>query len=361
MEKKELRPILWIDAAKGICIVMVVLYHVVITAYRSQYPADELLGALPEIGLHELVIAGLAPLRMPLFFMISGFLAARAALRSGWPEVANKRVTLFVYLYLLWSVIQWASVALMHALSGVVRPATEQAIYADSLPEYLGALLLGATDVWYLYALPAYFIACKLLARRPLVALLGFLALHTVGRLWVDSWPAGSILANGIYFCLGCFWGAPFFRRLTAPGLGARAALVLPLLAACLVTRLFWEDWQAIPTSLLAIALVVVGLERIQHRYPLRTLCWMGRNTLPIYVIHRIWIEIPDLYLRGNAVAPAEGAGAHAWYLLYPALMTMLTVALSLVTWWASNRGIGKCLYALPGGVRIGLQRRSSA
>lgn len=359
MDKTPTAPIAWIDAAKGLCILMVVLYHVTITSYRDFYPPAGSATAFPGIRLHEVFAMVLAPLRMPLFFMISGFLASRAATAARWPQVADKRILLFLYLYFLWSVLQWQTVTLLRNMAGEPMRSA-QAIYASSWSDYAPLLLHGATDVWYLYALPLYFIGCKTLATRPGWALLAFLAAHTYGRLHVDSWPAASIFANGIYFCLGCFWGQQIFDILGTPGRMRRASLVA-VLAVCAVTRTFFEDWQAIPTSLAAIALLVACLRGIQQRFPLQLLCLIGQQTLPIYVIHRILIELPDIHMQRLTADHLASSPvlAQAWLLLYPTLMGGLAVLFSLAIWRVTNRGFGRLLYALPGPLHLVPHRAS--
>ena len=85
----------WVDTAKGICIILVVMMHAT-------------LGVGVEMGgegfMHT-VVAFAKPFRMPDFFLVSGLFLSRVIDRD-WRSYADKRVVHFVYFYLLWLVIQ---------------------------------------------------------------------------------------------------------------------------------------------------------------------------------------------------------------------------------------------------------------
>jgi uncharacterized membrane protein YcfT len=90
----------WADTAKGVCILLVVLWHVIMKHYlqidwRISSPIPGAWGTLSE---------QLLPLRMPLFFTISGLFAAGAVSRP-WPVLLRSRVAKFCYLYAMWLVI----------------------------------------------------------------------------------------------------------------------------------------------------------------------------------------------------------------------------------------------------------------
>ncbi len=81
------------DAAKGVCIVLVVLHHLVTKHLELVLPGDG-----PAVVAWGAVTAGLRPLRMPLFFVISGMFAASAVRRS-WGASLRRRVATPYYLY----------------------------------------------------------------------------------------------------------------------------------------------------------------------------------------------------------------------------------------------------------------------
>lgn len=95
----EARPgdprIAWVDTAKGLCIILVVMMH-------STLGLGEAVGQ--EGWLHD-VVAFARPFRMPDFFLISGLFLARVIDRK-WIDYADKRVVHFLYFYVLWFLIQ---------------------------------------------------------------------------------------------------------------------------------------------------------------------------------------------------------------------------------------------------------------
>src|SRR6516164_4350612 len=86
----------WIDYAKGICIVMVVMMHAVLGV--------EL--AAGESGFMHPLVAFAKPFRMPDFFLISGLFLALVIDRD-WRTYLDRKVVHFAYFYMLWVTIQF--------------------------------------------------------------------------------------------------------------------------------------------------------------------------------------------------------------------------------------------------------------
>src|ERR1700687_3384985 len=87
----------WVDVAKGICIILVVMMH-------STLGVEKAAGGLT--SLHTF-ITWAQPFRMPDFFLISGlFLAAR--IDRPWRPYLDTKVVHFAYFYVLWVNIQFA-------------------------------------------------------------------------------------------------------------------------------------------------------------------------------------------------------------------------------------------------------------
>ena len=86
----------WVDYAKGICIVMVVMMHSVLGV--------EL--AAGENGFMHLLVAFAKPFRMPDFFLISGLFLPLVIDRD-WRTYLDRKVVHFAYFYVLWVTIQF--------------------------------------------------------------------------------------------------------------------------------------------------------------------------------------------------------------------------------------------------------------
>src|SRR3979409_2462675 len=87
----------WVDYAKGICIVMVVMMHSVLGVEA----------AAGHTGFMHVLVAFAKPFRMPDFFLISGLFLS-VVIDRDWRTYLDRKVLHFVYFYLLWTAIQFA-------------------------------------------------------------------------------------------------------------------------------------------------------------------------------------------------------------------------------------------------------------
>ncbi len=99
------------------------------------------------------------PFRMPDFFLISGLFLARVIDRD-WRTYLDRKVIHFAYFYLLWLVIQgvfrWPGLMLAEGPVAVVE-------------QFLLALVEPFGTLWFIYLLPVFFVAAKLLRQCPAV------------------------------------------------------------------------------------------------------------------------------------------------------------------------------------------------
>ena len=86
----------WVDYAKGICIVMVVMMHSVLGVEA----------AAGQTGFMHVLVAFAKPFRMPDFFLISGLFLA-VVIDRDWRTYLDRKVVHFAYFYVLWVTIQF--------------------------------------------------------------------------------------------------------------------------------------------------------------------------------------------------------------------------------------------------------------
>src|SRR5438034_10465059 len=86
----------WVDYAKGICIVMVVMMHSVLGVEKA---ADQ-------TGFMHALVAFAKPFRMPDFFLISGLFLS-VVIDRDWRTYLDRKVVHFAYFYVLWVTIQF--------------------------------------------------------------------------------------------------------------------------------------------------------------------------------------------------------------------------------------------------------------
>ncbi len=97
----------WVDRAKGIAILLVVLHHVIQFSAELQWASDEV------IYCNTM----LQTFRMPLFFAMSGLFFSRAA-SAPWRWLMVNRVLPFLYLYGIWTAI-WSVAFEMAPIEGI--------------------------------------------------------------------------------------------------------------------------------------------------------------------------------------------------------------------------------------------------
>ena len=199
----------WPDVAKGVCILLVVLHHVTGKQYGMVVPGG--LDVAEDAWLW--VTAALKPIRMPLFFAVSGFFAA-SSIAKPWSAV-GKRIVNPYYLYVVWLVV-------FAGIYSVER--TLPANRTDGPLDFLTELVWAATSMWFLFALAAYFALAKALRRVPAPAVLGVAAAVAAVTSWLPLYETNrvAVLAHFGYFAFGAYY-PQLFRRL--------ASLRLPLLA----------------------------------------------------------------------------------------------------------------------------------
>ncbi|RKR07510.1 putative membrane protein YcfT [Kushneria sinocarnis] len=335
----------WIDAAKGMCILMVVLYHTMFFVFKMGLMTDTL-----AFTLWNTFVLALRPMRMPLFFMISGFLAHSAVYRTAWRDVFHSRIASLLWLYGIWLLADWGvCLALYHYGDPTLVPG------AGTLPVDLSGLAFTAlradTGIWYLYGLVIYFVICRLGRHHVGLTLtaIGVVSVFHQPLFGIEFWSVASLLANAIFFALGCF-AKPFITR------HAREFNARRLLIASCATLVLLTISKVYPTlnhmpgvrPLASVAMIITAIDVTAWataHFRLKLLRNIGRVTLPIYVMH-------CLIIAGVAqlLGPLElhGLTAELYVAVMPPLLAAATVLLCLGIYRLANRRQGQVLFTLP-------------
>lgn len=307
----------WPDVAKGICILLVVLWHVV-TKVVVGIPGA---GAVTDAWV--MLNAQLLPLRIPLFFLVSGMFAARAVL-AGDGASWRRRAGRLALLYLVWVLIQTAVLAL--------APEFETA-RATSGWELLAQLTISPTNLWYLLALAVYLAVGRLTRGLPTVAVLsvafviaavaGAGLLPDLGNLW-------QLVQNLFFFLIGLRLRAIVEHFANRSGVGVALALAAGYAGALVVVsvlgiRLVPGTWPLLCLVAVAFGVSLSVLIDRHVEVVARPLRWIGRRTLPIYVLHMMPLALID--------AGLDAAGWRTTPLLEtvgPLVLTAVVIAVCL-------------------------------
>ncbi len=199
----------WVDTAKGLCIVFVVMMH-------ATLGVGEAMGGE---GFMHTVVAFARPFRMPDFFLVSGLFLSRVIDRD-WRTYADRRVAHFAYFYGLWLIIQ--SALKFGQVSG------------GSLMGFLEHLALALVEpfgtLWFVYLLAVFSVVTKLLRRIPPLGLLAAAAALQIASVHTGWTLVDEFCARYVYFLAGYLLAPQIFRL--AEAAVARPSLTVAALGA---------------------------------------------------------------------------------------------------------------------------------
>lgn len=279
-------------------------------------------------------------MRMPLFFFVSGLLAARSlgrTLRSSY----RQRILSPYYLYAIWLGLS----CIVYTLIGSIIDGPG----ASSFDTVFSALAYPISSLWYLYALAAYYLLAKMLGRFSRAFAL---AVAVSLAILASFWPVGvqtSVIGNFSFYLLGAYFpdaAKKLARTANLTRVGIAALLYL------LVIGVYVVEVDGVPgvrplASAVAVWVGVVLLAFVAKWQPAsRPLSYLGRRTLPIYVLHLPLLALVDEFVRMDL-------SGHGWAtvllaFIYPALLLACVVGVSIVIEKLLRRMGVSGLFSLP-------------
>lgn len=259
----------WVDYAKGICIVMVVMMHSVLGVEA----------AAGQTGFMHVLVAFAKPFRMPDFFLISGLFLS-VVIDRDWRTFLDRKVVHFAYFYLLWVTIQFGFKA--PSFAAEAGWAHVGLMYLESFIEPFGTL-------WFIYLLPLFFVVTKATHKIPPLAVCGIAALLEMAHVATGWTVIDEFCARFVYFYSGYLFAGYVFalsdRARAYPALALGGLALWALVNGGLVASGF-SEWPLVSLTLgLAGACAIVTMGTLLARaHWLTFLRYCGEHSIVIYL-----------------------------------------------------------------------------
>ncbi|GGD22358.1 acyltransferase [Aureimonas glaciei] len=329
----------WIDVAKGISIVLVVMMY-------AAYNTGEYTGGT---GFLHYVIGFATPFRMPEFFLIAGLFLSRVIDRP-WRIYADRRVIHYLYFYGLWMVIDI-----------VLKVGIVQGDAAGMLQQIAKATVQPYGVLWFIYMLAVFSLVAKLLRQiaLPPAAILIMSAVAQMSALQSPSYVVTQFAAYFVFFYVGAV-AAPLVFRIVE-GAEPRPALALGGLVVWLglngvlvfspgfvvepmhMTMGYLAAFPPVHLALAligAIALCVAGA-LLAELPSMDWLRWLGEHSLVIYVSFTIPMSLFRELMLSSGILTETGP-------LSMAVLVVSLVAPVLVYLAVRRTGVGAFLFQRP-------------
>jgi uncharacterized membrane protein YcfT len=315
----------WVDYAKGICIVMVVMMHSVLGVEA----------AAGQTGFMHLVVMFAKPFRMPDFFLISGLFLS-VVIDRDWRTYLDRKVVHFAYFYVLWVTIQFGFKAPSFAAESNWTHVGY--LYLESFIEPFGTL-------WFIYLLPVFFVVTKATRRMPRLAIWSIAALLEMAHFATGWTVIDEFCARFVYFYSGYLFADTIFAlsdRARARPAVALAALALWALVNGSLVKSGFSEWPLISLALGlagAGAIIIIGT-LLARAHWLTFLRFFGEHSIVIYLAFFLPMATTRTLLLKTGLIHDIGAVA--------LVVTVAGVIGALAIWWIALKAGANFLFERP-------------
>lgn len=325
----------WVDYAKGISIILVVMMHATLSS-------EEALGAA---GWMHPVVAFAKPFRIPAFFLIAGLFAARG-IDNDWRTFLDRKILHFAYFYVLWLTIQFA-------FRGPVYVAQDGTL--EALRIYLTAFIDPFGTLWFIYLLPVFFLAARLTRGWPPLVVLSAAALLQTAHMETGWTLIDEFAGRFVYFYAGTLAGgfivthAGWFR---AHPLASALALAVwaAATAACVTTGLATLPGVSLALGFAGAAAVIAIAVLLARFDVLGFIRYCGQNSIVIYLAFFLPMAVTRIALVKTGIVSDPGTVA--------LLVTSVAVAAPLVLHWLVRGTAFRFLFERPARFRLSVPNR---
>lgn len=315
----------WVDMARGLSVVAIVALH------SSLWFAAPLLGNDGSTGARVWEVANnrLGTVRLPLLFLLSGWLAAGRIRRDDGARKTLAAVATNAWLYVVWLTIYLLVALVVDPIEIVAQPESP----ADVVLRYL---VPSVTPLWFVWALALYNGGLRLVRRVPPPVVLGALLAArwavdlTFGEEREPMWLRAIRLS--LYFAVGVY-GRDVLRGLVErrrTGWVALAVIAVSIVGDALAPAALHHPFTvtlSLAVAVLALCVMRLGSRLRALRGPLQ---WIGTRTVGVYVLHPVLIVGFTALCRPVQDVVVGAFGSTPGRLVMPLLVTALVVSLAL-------------------------------
>jgi len=271
MSKREY----WVDYVKVLACILVVLGHF----FQSMVKAS----ILPDNNLYQWFNTTIYYFHVPLFFICSGYLYQRYSKVDSWKlwrkNVLKKLITLGVP-YLVFSTLTWML----------------KTVFSNSVNDEISSLgyilfIHPISPYWYLYVL--FFLFLLTPTEKSKVGALTLTGIALIAKLLIcfrkvalplQIYVIQGLLANEIWFVLGMILSMVSLEKFKKRWIGILLSMLF--LAVSIPAIRNKNEFLAFGLGLLgctAVLMIMISLEQM------KALDWLGRYTMPIFLMHTIF------------------------------------------------------------------------
>lgn len=251
----------FLDNAKGIAIILMVYGHVELGIRYT--------GVIPNYVAFKYITNLIYTFHMPLFFAISGYLLSKLGNKRKFLSELKRNTSKIAVPYLIWKNVFTATKLLIP--SQINFPAQ---------PFSLLSIILPSAHYWYLFVLYFIKIMSSFLTKR---ANLTVILISAVSYLLLPNYYNWAL--NLFFFTLG--------RAIHDYGISLKWSSSKSHIAVCILSGFAFLVYAHLAItqftfqfSMIAALFGVALTIQLSQLFSSTVICWIGKNTLPIYILH---------------------------------------------------------------------------
>jgi uncharacterized membrane protein YcfT len=293
----------WLDHARGLSILLIVLLH-------STYALEGVVATGPVAQLIDLV----RPFRLPALFFLSGLFLAKV-IDTPWRDFADRRLLHYAYFYALWATIEFAALKGTRAAQGQMP--------ADAGWQYAMLFVNPHGPLWFIYALPFFFLMARLVRGIPAWVVLPVAALLSVLPIETGWVITDRLASRFVYFYAGYVFAQPtkalglFVQRQRLPVLIGLLAWSMAHVALMRLAQWHEAELTAFVLGVAGVvALVVIGAWVAALR-GMGWLAYIGSHSLTVFlafplllIVTRKLLQLARIELNGDLMILLMASGA---------------------------------------------------